>query len=84
MLIDTNTALDALDEAIEWKLRGPLDQLFDAILSDLRRRVPALKQMPLAELDLLVADSKREFAHNRDGATWDMFTAFRCAIGGEE
>lgn len=84
-MIDVNIALDALAEAIDWKLRPALDsdRVFDAIASKLRR-LPAFKQMTIAQIDLLLADLEREFAHDMREAEWATYAAFRCTIGGEE
>jgi hypothetical protein len=84
MMVSTDWALDCLDEAISWKLRPAInvDRVFDEIASKLRR-MPAFKQLTIVEIDLALADLKREFAHDMREAEWAMYAAFRCAIGAE-
>jgi hypothetical protein len=82
MMIDTNTALDLLSEAIDWSLKPALDSqtLFDDIASKLHQR-PEFKRLTIVQLDLLLADLKREFARSMHTAEWQLYDAFRTAIG---
>jgi hypothetical protein len=84
MMIDVNTALDALDECIDWKLKPALDsqKIFDDIASNLRR-LPAFQHTKIVELDLALADLKRSFANEMREAEWQLYDAFRCSIGAE-
>jgi hypothetical protein len=83
MLIDTNQALDALDESISWKLRPALDPdaRFDSIASKLHRIFP---ELTIAQIDLLLGDLKRDFARDMREAEWSLYQAFRCTIGAED
>jgi hypothetical protein len=83
--IETAEALEALDECINWKLKPALDsqRVFDAVASRMRRH-PAFAHLTIIQLDALLADSKREFANDMREVEWGLYTAFRCAIGGED
>ena len=63
MMIDADAALVALDDAVAWRLRPALDaeKLFDDIASKLHQR-PEFKGLTINQLDLLLADLRREFA----------------------
>jgi hypothetical protein len=82
MMIDADAALVALDDAVAWRLRPALDaeKLFDDIASKLHQR-PEFKGLTINQLDLLLADLRREFAHAMRGAEWQLYDAFRCSIG---
>jgi hypothetical protein len=82
MMIDADTALVALDDAIGWRLRPALNaqKLFDDIASKLHRH-PSFKQLNITEIDLLLADLKREFAHDMHTAEWQLYESFRSSIG---
>jgi hypothetical protein len=53
MVIDTSTALDALDEAIKWKLRPALDpdRIFDEIAFKLHRH-PMFRHLKVVDCAL--------------------------------
>ena len=80
MLITTDQALDALDEAISWKLRPALDpdELFDAFELDVHR----LTGMPLSQISLLFADHRRRHAEHVHATEWCLLDAYRAMIGG--
>jgi hypothetical protein len=82
MLIDSNAALDAIDEAISWKLRPALNpnRIFDEIASALHRH-PRFRDLKITELDLALADLKREFAREMRETEWHLYEAFRCTLG---
>jgi phage terminase Nu1 subunit (DNA packaging protein) len=82
MLIDVDRALNALAESLDWKRPAPdADELFDSIAAVLHRRFP---ELTITQIDLLLADLKREYVHDAHVAEWDMYAAFRCTIGGED
>jgi hypothetical protein len=83
-MIDTNAALDCLDEAIAWRLRVDLDadELFDRIGSALHRH-PAFRELKIVEIDQLLGDLRRQHAHNMREAEWRLYDAFRTVIGSD-
>jgi hypothetical protein len=80
MLIDSNIALDSLDVAINWKLRPALDpdRLFDEIASRLHKLFPHLT---ISQIDLLLADLRRQHAHDMREAEWQVYDGFRTTLG---
>jgi hypothetical protein len=83
---DLDKVLDALSECIDWKLRPALDsqEFFDELVSELRRRFPAFRNMAIADIDLALADARRRFENDVREAQWQMYSAFRVMIGGED
>jgi hypothetical protein len=82
MLIDINRALDALDEAIGWKLRPALDpdELFDSISAELHRLLP---ELTVSQIDLRLADLRRRHVHAMQVAEHQLSDGFRTVIGAD-
>jgi hypothetical protein len=82
MMIDTNIALTAFDDIISWKLRPALDpdRIFDELANRFRQH-PRFRDLKISELDLLLADLKREFVHNMHVLEWALYTAFKTMLG---
>jgi len=82
MLIEINEAFNALDEAISWRLRPALDadELFDELGSAIHRIFP---ELTITQIDLLLADLRRQHAQNMQQAEFSLFDAFRTTLGAD-
>jgi hypothetical protein len=75
-------AIESLWNAIEWELPKVIDAtaVFDEIAYQLRRS-PQFKGMSIAELDLILADAKRQFQFRTVNLEWAIVRAFKDQIG---
>jgi hypothetical protein len=85
MKIDAETALESVLMAIEYELVPATDptKIFDGIVSKLQKH-PRFHELKIAELDLLLADLKREFARDMCEAEWRLYSAFWTSLGVED
>jgi hypothetical protein len=82
--ISTGAAVEALWQALhEWERPDQLIKLFDEIAYRLHRN-PRFRNMPITEIDLLLADARREFEHDLSAFEWRLVQAFKDAIGFED
>jgi hypothetical protein len=79
MKIDIETAVESLWQALEWE---PLNsaEMFDQVAARLHRN-PRLRDLPIAQLDLALADARREFEHDVSEFEWRLVRAFKDALG---
>ena len=77
--ITTEAAIEALWLAFSWE---PLDpaKIFDQIAARLHRH-PRFRDLPIAQLDLALADARREFEHDVAEFELRLVGAFEDAIG---
>ena len=77
--ITTEAAIEALWLAFSWE---PLDpaKIFDQIAARLHRH-PRFRDLPIAQLDLALADARREFEHDVSEFEWRLVRAFKDALG---
>jgi hypothetical protein len=76
------TIIECLLLALEWERIRPAE-VFDQIACRLRRN-SHFYNMPLAELDLLLADAIREFQHDMDEFESRFIEAVKHALGFNE
>jgi hypothetical protein len=82
MQISNEAAVESLWLALEWEpIRSA--EIFDQIAYRLRRN-PRFRDMTITEIDLLLADARREFELDPDELEWRLVKAFKDAIGHEE
>ena len=53
--------------------------MFDAITAKLHQLL-AFRQMPISQLDLMLADLRRQFVHDMDEHRWRLVVAFKTEI----
>jgi hypothetical protein len=80
--IDPEFAVESLWQALEWELPKST-AVFDEIAHHLRRS-PRFRGMSITEIDLLLADARREFVRDLDDFEWRLVHAFKDAIGFDE
>jgi hypothetical protein len=71
-------AINCLWQALEWE-PVEITELFDQIACRLRRN-PRFSNMPISEIDLLLADARREFEQDMDDFESRLVRAFKDAI----
>jgi hypothetical protein len=76
--INKDFAVEALWAALGWEQIKP-GELFDAIAHRLRRH-PSLCHLGIAEIDLMLADARREFEHDIDEYRWRLVASFKSEI----
>jgi hypothetical protein len=82
MQISTEDAKDALANAFEWE-PARLTEVFDRIAYRLHRN-PRFRDLSISELDLLLADARREFERDIADFEWRLTQAFADAIAHDE
>jgi hypothetical protein len=73
--INNGSAVEALWEAMGWESINP-DEIFDQISSKLNRH-PRFKGLSITEIDLLLADLRRQFVHEVHEYQWRLVQAFK-------
>jgi hypothetical protein len=76
--ISMEAAVEALFDALEWE-PARLTEVFDQIAYRLRRN-PRFRDLSINEIDLLLADARREFEHDVADFEWRLVQAFKDAI----
>ena len=82
MQIDAELAVESLWQAFEWE-PIKLTEIFDRIASRLHRH-PRFRDMPITEVDRLLADARRDAEHDLSDYEWRLAAAFRDAIASDE
>jgi hypothetical protein len=80
MQIATEVAVESLWQAFEWERPINSTELFDRIAAQLHRH-PRFRGMSITEIDLILADARREFERDADEFEWRLVRVFRDAIG---
>jgi hypothetical protein len=70
-------AVESLWQALAWA-PVELDPIFDAVAHRLRHRFAG---MTIGEIDLILADARREAQHDVDELEWKIVRAFKDALG---
>jgi hypothetical protein len=73
--ISTEAAVETLWQALDWT-RIDSDELFDEIASKLHR-LSAFKHMSISQIDLLLADLRRQFVHDVNEYQWRLVQTFK-------
>jgi hypothetical protein len=73
--IDNDSAVEALWSALDSEQLQP-DEMFDKLTAKLHR-LPAFRRLSIGELDLLLADSRREFEHDVSEYRWRLAQTFK-------
>jgi hypothetical protein len=77
--ISHEAALEGLWQALDWAAPAKLDEIFDELASRLRRH-SRFAGMSITEIDLLLADTRRELEHDLNEYEWCLIRAFKDAI----
>jgi hypothetical protein len=77
--ISTEAAVERLWLALEWEPPIKFIEIFDAIASRLHRH-PRFHGMTITEIDLLLADIRRDAEHDVGELEWRLIDAFKDAI----
>jgi hypothetical protein len=82
MQIEIEAAVESLWQALDWEFASTIEptKVFDRIAHHLRRN-PRFRGMSITEIDLLLADARREFEHDVDELGWRLVRSFKDEIG---
>jgi hypothetical protein len=81
-MINPEFAIEGLWQALAWETINPTE-IFDQIAHRVRRH-PRFKDMSITEIDLILADARREFEHDFAEFEWRLVRAFKQAIEFDE